>query len=132
MVLSIQNLCAHTRGADSQLGKNDDRLLASESVRSRESASDHRLSKVAVTLTTAIHTLSGPALPGPSHGHGPARRHRDGRQVFHWGVCVLLLQDLLQVTKLFAWGEESGGHVLRETTSRGLCGLVAHHALVKP
>ena len=27
--------------------------------------------------------------------------------------------------KLFAWGgEESGGHVLRETTSRGLCGLV--------
>jgi hypothetical protein len=35
-------------------------------------------------------------------------------------VCVLVLQDL---TKLFAWGgEESGGHVLRETTSRGLCG----------
>jgi hypothetical protein len=29
------------------------------------------------------------------------------------------------ITKLFAWGgEESGGHVLRETTSRGLCGLV--------
>ncbi len=28
-------------------------------------------------------------------------------------------------TKLFAWGEgDSGGHVLRETTSRGLCGLV--------
>ena len=27
--------------------------------------------------------------------------------------------------KLFAWGEgDSGGHVLRETTSRGLCGLV--------
>ena len=27
--------------------------------------------------------------------------------------------------KLFAWGEgESRGHVLRETTSRGLCGLV--------
>jgi hypothetical protein len=27
------------------------------------------------------------------------------------------------ITKLFAWGgEESGGHVLRETTSRGLCG----------
>ena len=26
--------------------------------------------------------------------------------------------------KLFAWGEgESGGHVVRETTSRGLCGL---------
>jgi hypothetical protein len=28
-------------------------------------------------------------------------------------------------TKLFTWGEgDSGGHVLRETTSRGLCGLV--------
>ena len=27
--------------------------------------------------------------------------------------------------KLFAWGEgDSRGHVLRETTSRGLCGLV--------
>ena len=29
------------------------------------------------------------------------------------------------ITKLFAWGKgDSGGHVLRETTSRGLCGLV--------
>ncbi len=29
------------------------------------------------------------------------------------------------VTGLFAWGEgDSGGHVLRETTSRVLCGLV--------
>ena len=29
------------------------------------------------------------------------------------------------ITKLFAWGEgDSGGHVLRETTSRSLCGLV--------
>jgi hypothetical protein len=29
------------------------------------------------------------------------------------------------ITKLFAWGEgDSGGHVLRETTSRGLCGIV--------
>jgi hypothetical protein len=35
------------------------------------------------------------------------------------------------IIKLFAWGEgDSGGHVLRETTSRGLCGLVLHHALV--
>jgi hypothetical protein len=34
--------------------------------------------------------------------------------------------------KLFAWGEgDSGGHVLRETTSPDLCGLVwtAHHAV---
>ena len=29
------------------------------------------------------------------------------------------------ITKLFAWGEgDRGGHVLRETTSQGLCGLV--------
>jgi hypothetical protein len=30
------------------------------------------------------------------------------------------------VIKLFAWGEseDSGGHVIRETTSRSLCGLV--------
>jgi len=29
------------------------------------------------------------------------------------------------ITKLFAWGEgDIGGHVLRVTTSRGLCGLV--------
>jgi hypothetical protein len=29
------------------------------------------------------------------------------------------------ITKPFAWGEgDSGGHVLRETTSRGLTGLV--------
>jgi hypothetical protein len=29
------------------------------------------------------------------------------------------------IIKLFAWGEGDGGeHVLRETTSRGVCGLV--------
>ena len=29
------------------------------------------------------------------------------------------------IIKLFAWGKgDSGGHLLRETTSRGLCGLV--------
>jgi hypothetical protein len=29
------------------------------------------------------------------------------------------------ITKLFAWGGgNSGGHVLRETMSRGLCGLI--------
>ena len=48
-------------------------------------------------------------------------------------MCVLLLQDLVPcgvcfitagpITKLFVWGgEESGGHVLSETTSPGLCG----------
>ena len=39
-------------------------------------------------------------------------------------VC-LLLQYTVPITKLFAWGEgDRGGHVLRESTSQGLCGLV--------
>jgi hypothetical protein len=39
------------------------------------------------------------------------------------GVCVLI--TAAPSTKLFAWREgDSGGHVLRETTSPGLCGLV--------
>jgi hypothetical protein len=38
-------------------------------------------------------------------------------------VCVcLLLQDLVQ-SCLRGAGGDMGGHVLRETTSRGLCGL---------
>ena len=38
-------------------------------------------------------------------------------------VCVFI--TAVPITKLFAWGERgSGGHVLRETTSRGLSGLV--------
>jgi hypothetical protein len=48
-------------------------------------------------------------------------------------VCMFI--TAVPILKLFAWGEgDSGGHVLRETTSRGLCGLVCpsnyHHALV--
>ena len=38
-------------------------------------------------------------------------------------VCVLLLQYLLQSCSRGGVGD-SGGNVLRETTSRGLCGLV--------
>jgi hypothetical protein len=38
-------------------------------------------------------------------------------------VCVFI--TAVPIIKLFAWGEgDSGIHVLRETTSRGLCGLV--------
>jgi hypothetical protein len=38
-------------------------------------------------------------------------------------VCVFV--TAVPITKLFACGEgDSGGHVLRVTTSRGLCGLV--------
>jgi hypothetical protein len=39
-------------------------------------------------------------------------------------MCVFI--TAVPIIKLFAWGSEgdSGGYVLRETTSRGLCGLV--------
>ena len=38
-------------------------------------------------------------------------------------MCVFITAG--PSTKLFAWGGgDIGGHVLRETTSRGLCGLV--------
>jgi hypothetical protein len=37
--------------------------------------------------------------------------------------CVFI--TAVPFINLFSWGEgDSGGHVLRETTSRGLCGLV--------
>ena len=40
-------------------------------------------------------------------------------------MCECVFITAVPITKLFAWGEgDSGGHVLRETTSRGLCGLV--------
>jgi hypothetical protein len=38
-------------------------------------------------------------------------------------VCGFI--TVVPITKPFAWGEgDIGGHVLRETTIRGLCGLV--------
>ena len=39
-------------------------------------------------------------------------------------VCVCLLLQYLLQSCLRVCGGEGGGHVLRETTSRGLCGLV--------
>jgi hypothetical protein len=46
-------------------------------------------------------------------------------KLFAWHtkrVCVFITAG--PSTKLFAWGGgDMGGHVLRETTSRGLCGL---------
>ena len=36
-----------------------------------------------------------------------------------------MVNTAVPIIKLLAWGEgDSGGHVLRETTSRGLCGRV--------
>jgi hypothetical protein len=50
----------------------------------------------------------------------PALR-RDGPAFWRFG-CVFV--TAVPIIKLFAWGEgDSGGHVLRETTSQGLCGL---------
>jgi len=40
-------------------------------------------------------------------------------------LCVCVFITAVPTTKLFAWGEgDSGGHALRETTRRGLRGLV--------
>ena len=40
-------------------------------------------------------------------------------------LCVFITAVPVPIIKLFAWGVgDSGGHVLRETTSRGLSGLV--------
>jgi hypothetical protein len=49
-------------------------------------------------------------------------------KLFAWGgECVFIVCVFITAgpsTKLFAWeGGDIGGHVLRETTSRGLCGL---------
>jgi hypothetical protein len=43
----------------------------------------------------------------------------------HFDRCVCVFITAGPSTKLFAWGGggDMGGHVLRETTSRGLCGL---------
>jgi hypothetical protein len=50
--------------------------------------------------------------------------HYHGKALGLEEVCVF--NTAVPITKLFAWGGEgdSGGHVLRETTSRGLSGLV--------
>ena len=55
--------------------------------------------------------------------HAPCAQQGIVTDRHHQGVCVLLLQNLVQSCSR-GGGEDSGGHVLRETTSRGLCGLV--------
>jgi hypothetical protein len=42
-----------------------------------------------------------------------------------FGLCVCVCITAVPIIELFAWGKgDSGGHVLRVTTSRGLYGLV--------
>jgi hypothetical protein len=58
--------------------------------------------------------------PGPG-GHSESAAESDSKLT----PCVCVFITAVPITKLFAWGEGgSGGHVLRETTSRGLSGLV--------
>jgi hypothetical protein len=47
-----------------------------------------------------------------------------GGRGLNLGMCVFI--TAVPITKLFAWGGvgDNGGHVLRETTIRSLCGLV--------
>jgi hypothetical protein len=49
---------------------------------------------------------------------------RAGRVMRAFVVVLCMFITAVPVTKLFAWEGDIGGHVLRETTSRGLCGLV--------
>jgi hypothetical protein len=53
----------------------------------------------------------------------PSRTSERGGSGVGVGVCVFITAG--PSTKLFTWGGggDMGGHVLRETTSRGLCGL---------
>jgi hypothetical protein len=66
-------------------------------------------------------------LHGGGGGYGRTCATRDDEPRPVWTslpMCVcLLLQDLVQRC-LHGGGGDMGGHVLRETTSRGLCGLV--------
>jgi hypothetical protein len=51
-------------------------------------------------------------------------RNRHHKTSYDTGPVSVFI-TAVPITKLFASGEvDSGGHVLRETTSRGLCGLV--------
>jgi hypothetical protein len=65
---------------------------------------------------------------GGGYGRTCATRDDEPRPVwtsltitYKWCVCVFITTG--PSTKLFAWGGDMGGHVLRETTSRGLRGL---------
>jgi hypothetical protein len=50
---------------------------------------------------------------------------RTNKRHHHLLVCVFITITVVPIIKMFEWGEgDSGGHVLREMTTRGLCGLV--------
>jgi hypothetical protein len=75
---------------------------------------------------------AGGAAGRGGNGWRPDTSH-NGSTTFEPMVQMCVFITAVPILKLFAWGEgDSGGHVLRETTSRGLCGLVcpSWHALV--
>jgi hypothetical protein len=75
-----------------------------------------RLSE-ALSLSLSLSLSRSAAATGTYAGGSGQVRFEPGP------VCVFI--TAVPIIKLFAWGEgDSGGHVLRETTSRGLCGLV--------
>ena len=62
-------------------------------------------------------------------GKGGACGEKNGNRVIGVGICCAVFSTAVPIIKLFAWGggdsvyvPDSGGHVLRETTS--LCELV--------
>ena len=72
----------------------------------------------------ATRALEGmKTLEGIKTEAGMKTQMRRGKSRVNCTVCVFITAG--PILKLFAWGEgESGGHVLRETTSRVQCGLV--------
>jgi len=77
--------------------------------------------------------LSSRASVSGDLGGTPSRQRQQEAELLGFRappqVCVFI--TVVPITNMFTLGEgDSGGHVLRETTSLGLCGLV-HHALVK-
>ena len=80
------------------------------------------------------HAPAPPSLPPFGSSPRPKTWHADamftGGHGVDMGVRVCLLQYLLQSCSRVGGGN-NGAHVLRETTSRGLCGKSAHLTLVK-
>ena len=97
-------------------------IPAAKRRRSSRPYSDRR-GLIGLTPTPPLATLNpGPVLPIFSFAPVGNIETKFSQKMC---VCVCVIIFAVPITKLFAWGKgDSGGHVLRETTSRGLCGLV--------
>jgi hypothetical protein len=84
----------------------------------------HLLGPSPLSIVHALSSIAPPLAPRRFSTFPPSPTWCSTMIPRVWGVCFITAGP---ITKLFAWGgEESGGQVLRETTSRGLCGLVSH------